>query len=602
VKIIYSKIMALLAITFILGACSGDDDNDTHVVEQKSIVDVATENGSFTTLITALQTTGLDETLADLDATFTVFAPTDAAFALLGEDAINALLADSDALSDILLYHLILASEVDSSAAIAAAGSKIDMANGDQASLSLTGDLLNINLSKVTIADVMADNGVIHIIDAVLLPPAEAGEPTLNIVETAIEDGRFTTLVAALGAADLATALANPDADFTVFAPTDDAFDALGQGTTNALLANIPELTTILQKHVISGAQVDALTAMTLNGSEATTLGGDSVDIAIVDGQLTVGGTNVIITDIYTTNGIIHVIDAVIAEPGDLPPLSLIDVATNAGSFSTLLAALDAADLNDTIANLDASFTVFAPTDEAFAALLSILEIDAETLLTNPDLSDILLYHVLSGEVNSGAAIAAAGTAVPTLNTDAIGISLNGETLNVNTATVTTADVAAANGIIHIVDQVLLPPAEAPDMPTANIVETAVAAGNFTTLVTALQAASLDSVLADEMGEFTVFAPTDAAFDLLGSEAIAGLLADIPSLTDILELHVISGLSVDSVSAFTLTGTSVETVGGEMISIAINDGELLIGGSVISTYDLYTSNGIIHVIDTVITQ
>ncbi|MFT5082659.1 MAG: transforming growth factor-beta-induced protein [Lentisphaeria bacterium] len=601
-KIIYSKIMALLAITFILGACSGDDDNDTHVVEQKSIVDVATENGSFTTLITALQTTGLDETLADLDATFTVFAPTDAAFALLGEDAINALLADSDALSDILLYHLILASEVDSSAAIAAAGSKIDMANGDQASLSLTGDLLNINLSKVTIADVMADNGVIHIIDAVLLPPAEAGEPTLNIVETAIEDGRFTTLVAALGAADLATALANPDADFTVFAPTDDAFDALGQGTTNALLANIPELTTILQKHVISGAQVDALTAMTLNGSEATTLGGDSVDIAIVDGQLTVGGTNVIITDIYTTNGIIHVIDAVIAEPGDLPPLSLIDVATNAGSFSTLLAALDAADLNDTIANLDASFTVFAPTDEAFAALLSILEIDAETLLTNPDLSDILLYHVLSGEVNSGAAIAAAGTAVPTLNTDAIGISLNGETLNVNTATVTTADVAAANGIIHIVDQVLLPPAEAPDMPTANIVETAVAAGNFTTLVTALQAASLDSVLADEMGEFTVFAPTDAAFDLLGSEAIAGLLADIPSLTDILELHVISGLSVDSVSAFTLTGTSVETVGGEMISIAINDGELLIGGSVISTYDLYTSNGIIHVIDTVITQ
>src|SRR5690606_27208246 len=128
----YLKSLAILALSFGLAACgsSSNDDNPPPPSTPMSIVDVAVDNGNFTTLVAALQATGLDDVLDDMDSTFTVFAPTDGAFALLGQDTIDALLADTDTLSDILLYHVISGAEVDSSAAIASAGSTVEMANG----------------------------------------------------------------------------------------------------------------------------------------------------------------------------------------------------------------------------------------------------------------------------------------------------------------------------------------------------------------------------------------------------------------------------------------------------------------------------------------
>jgi uncharacterized surface protein with fasciclin (FAS1) repeats len=137
--------------------------------EPMSIVDVAVSNGSFTTLVAALEATGLDVTLSDMDSSFTVFAPTDDAFALLGDETIAALLDDTDTLTDILTYHVI-GSEIDSSAAISSAGSTVEMVNGDSTGLSLDGDNLLVNTVTVTTVDVEADNGVIHVIDAVLNP------------------------------------------------------------------------------------------------------------------------------------------------------------------------------------------------------------------------------------------------------------------------------------------------------------------------------------------------------------------------------------------------------------------------------------------------
>ena len=126
-KVIKIKaLLILLCSVFLLSACS-DDDDDKPV---STIVDVAVADGNFTTLVTALQTTGLDVTLSDVDATFTVFAPTDDAFALLGEDTINALLADADALSNILTYHVING-QVAASAALNAVGTEVEMVNGD---------------------------------------------------------------------------------------------------------------------------------------------------------------------------------------------------------------------------------------------------------------------------------------------------------------------------------------------------------------------------------------------------------------------------------------------------------------------------------------
>ena len=149
-----------------------DDDDNTHSISapetQTSIVDAAVADGNFTTLVTALQTTGLDATLADLSSTYTVFAPTDQAFALLGDDTINSLLENTETLSDILTYHVISGS-VDSAAATGLAGATATMVNGDDIGISLSGESLLINTATVTTADIITDNGIIHVIDAVIL-------------------------------------------------------------------------------------------------------------------------------------------------------------------------------------------------------------------------------------------------------------------------------------------------------------------------------------------------------------------------------------------------------------------------------------------------
>ena len=601
------KFAATSLLALLLAACNGDDSNSNAIDEPdfQSIVDVASQAGTFTTLVAALEATGLDETLDDTDTTFTVFAPTDAAFDILGSAAVDALLADTELLSDILLYHVVSGAEIDSSQAIDAAGTTLEMANGQSIGISLLGDDLLVNVSLVSVVDIEADNGVIHVIDAVLVPPVDTGSPTQNIVETAVSSGSFTTLVAALQATGLDTTLADDSTTFTVFAPTDDAFEQLGEDNVTALLSDTDTLTELLLQHVVSGAAVDAVTAYTLNGSSALTASGAEIPVLIDGDELRFGGAEIEITDLYTTNGIIHVIDTVVVAEVELPRTdsNIAEVAVAAGSFTTLVAALQATGLDSVIADESTTFTVFAPTDEAFAAAglsaANINDLDMDVL------SDILLYHVVSGaEVLVDAANSIANSRsniVSMANADSAALtSGDGDELYINAATVDAPNVLASNGVIHVIDRVLSPPVDVGE-PTLNIVETAVAAGNFTTLVAALQAAGLDGALADTSSTFTVFAPTDGAFSTIDAAVLESLIADTQTLTDVLELHVISGAAVDSITAFSLNGTEVETLGGDEITIDISDGSLEVGGAVISSFDIYTANGVIHVIDSVIT-
>ncbi len=301
-----------------------------------TILDIATEAGDFTTLLAAIDAAGLTSTIDDGSATLTVFAPTDAAFALLGEAAINDLLADPDTLSDILLYHVVSGTALDSAAATDAVGTTVEMANGDRVGVSARNDSLFLNLSKVTATDIQADNGVIHVIDAVLMPPADATPSESTIVNIAAADERFTTLVAALGATGLDTLLASETDTFTVFAPTDAAFEAMGSANVTALLADLDNLTEILQQHVIADTAVDAVTAYSLSGDAAATVGGADVPISISSKrELRVGGAKVIIADIHASNGVIHVIDTVIVGAAGLPTptLNIAEVANRCGQL-----------------------------------------------------------------------------------------------------------------------------------------------------------------------------------------------------------------------------------------------------------------------------
>ena len=589
-----NKLTALLfaAVLTLQGCGSGTEHHEpapTPEPDPMSIVDVAVANGSFTTLVAALEATGLDVTLSDMDSSFTVFAPTDDAFALLGDGTIAALLDDTETLTDILTYHVIGA-EIDSSAAISSAGSTVEMVNGDSVGLSLDGDNLLVNTVTVTTVDVQADNGVIHVIDAVLMPPAEKGTPTMNIVDTAVAAEDFGTLVTALQAAGLDATLADETQSFTVFAPTDAAFAMIDPVTLDLLLADTEALSDVLLQHVVSG-EVSSVTAYTLNGLSAATASGAEIPIAINSelDTLTFGGATVTTTDIYTTNGVIHVIDMVVVADVELPspPASIVDVAVANGSFTTLVAALQATGLDTVLDDPDATFTVFAPTDAAFS-LLGQETIDA-LLADTETLSDILLYHVIQGSevLQDGALTVAQSDAnkVEMANGAETALSLANNTLFVNKSAVSLADVMADNGVIHVVDQVITVPA-AKGEPTQTIVDIAASNDDFSTLVTALTAADLVTTLSDTSATFTVFAPTNAAFDKIDDATLDGLLADTDALTAILLKHVVNNSEIDSVSAFAANGADVPSIGGDSLSVSLqNFSQTMDGASDEVAYD-----------------
>lgn len=291
--------------------------------EEMTIVDIAVADGRFDTLVAAVVAADLAEALSGGE--WTVFAPTDGAFAKLGLNASNVASAFTKAeLTDILLYH-VLDSEVFSDKALALLGD-VTMANGQIAGLKFfDGDIYVNDDSKIIIADINASNGAIHAVDTVILgpwprteampaPAAPMSAPTGNsIVDIAIADGRFDTLVAAVVAADLAGALSG--GEWTVFAPTDDAFAKLGLNANNIASAlTKAELTDILLYHVLD-SEVFSDKALSLLG-DVTMANGKIAGLKFFDGDIYVNDdSKVIIADINASNGAIHAVDTVILGP-----------------------------------------------------------------------------------------------------------------------------------------------------------------------------------------------------------------------------------------------------------------------------------------------
>ena len=472
---------------------------------------------------TNAQNTGIHDSLvaalvhADLvtalqgDGPFTVFAPTDDAFAAAGIDLTTFDTDEENAtLVDILTYH-VYAGSVE--AAEVTDGMTATMLNGDDATFTVTNESVMIGDATVTMADVMASNGIIHVIDKVLMPPADL----VDIPTVAQGTGIHDSLVAAVIQAELLSTLQG-EGPFTVFAPTDDAFAAAGVDL--AALDNDEgkaALTNILLYHVVSGtvpssAVTDGLVAAAVNGDDLTFTVGDGV---------MVNDANVILADVMASNGIIHVIDKVLIPPvpvteadGDIcynmythtiaagasfdecmayayyedyemngqtftgcynlathtftmvsqaeceaymwtPAVDIAMTAQATTIHNSLVAALAQAELVSTLQG-DGPFTVFAPTDDAFTeAGIDLTALDNEegkALLT-----DILLYHVISGAVPSSAVTD--GLVAAAVNGDDLTFSV-GEDVMVNDANVVLADVPASNGVIHVIDKVLMPPAE----------------------------------------------------------------------------------------------------------------------------------------------
>jgi transforming growth factor-beta-induced protein len=347
------SLIALIAVfALVVAACSSDSEETTTTVAETdtSVLDLAVEAGQFSTLIAAIDAAGLTETLQG-EGPFTVLAPTDAAFEAafeaLGITA-EELLADTDTLTEILLYH-VLGQEADSSVVATLDGQEVPTLQGESILVTVDGGTISINEAQVVSPDLAADNGIVHVINGVLLPPTVAEalgvasapeetttttvpeettttteapmDPTIAeiVVELASADpAEFTILLAAVQAADPAVldALSDPNQELTVFAPTDAAFEAALEtlGITAEDLLASEDLTNILLYHVAPGVflAADVVAAAPIDALP-TLLEGGTLLVQVVDGSVVINeSATVIQADVVASNGVIHVIDAVL--------------------------------------------------------------------------------------------------------------------------------------------------------------------------------------------------------------------------------------------------------------------------------------------------
>jgi uncharacterized surface protein with fasciclin (FAS1) repeats len=561
----------------------GADCTCAGIISNNTVVDIIVNSPDHNTLEAAVIAAELAD---DLSATgpFTVFAPTDAAFALLPSDLITALLADPTGdLASILLYHVVggLAYSTDLSD-----GQVITTLLGQDITVTISMDGVMINNANVIVADIPADNGVVHVIDAVLIPELQP-EPT-TVVDIIVNSPVHNTLETAVIAAGLADDLSG-DGPFTVFAPTDDAFAALPAGVIDALLADpTGALAEVLLYHVVSGT---ALSTDLSDGQMVTTLLGEDVTVTINGSGVFINDAQVIVADILADNGVVHVIDAVLLPPPPPPTNTILDIVVNSADHNTLEAAVVAAGLQSALSGAG-PLTVFAPTDAAFAALPAGV---LDALLADPNgaLTQVLLYHAVGGIALS--TDLADGMMITTIQGQDITVTINANGVFINDAQVIVADIMADNGVVHVIDAVLVPEN---DPEPVTVVDIIVNSPNHNTLEAAVIAAGLADDLAGA-GPFTVFAPTDAAFAALPAGVLDALLADpTGALAQVLLYHVVSG---EALSSSLSNGQAIMTLQGQDVIVTITGTDVFINDAQVTVADIMADNGVVHVINAVLT-
>ncbi|WP_299900849.1 fasciclin domain-containing protein [uncultured Aquimarina sp.] len=429
-------------------ACS-DDDDTTFIPVSMTIADFVADNADYSSLFAALERTNLDVTL-NSNGDFTVFAPNNAAFT---EFLDGAALEDVpvETLEQILLNH-VLDVRAPSSSLSTGYVSNLATESNSSANLSMyintsSGVVINGDVT-VTTADIMTDNGIIHAVDKVI--------PLPTMLTFVGADSNFSTLATVATTTtgfltDFGAVLSGADSNLTLLAPDNDAFTALGD------ISGVPAATIeqILLNHVIAGTNISSSLTTSYGNTLATF--GDSMDNLSIyintDNGVSFNGISTVTqADIVASNGVIHKVGSVITLP------TVVTFATADATFSTLVEALTTLTpstdfvsvLSTDNGTAPAPFTVFAPTNDAFAAITIPTN---ETMLTN-----ILNYHVV-GENNVRSSQLISGP-VTTLNgdvtIDATAPSVTGAG-NTSASNIIVVDVQAANGVIHVIDQVLLP-------------------------------------------------------------------------------------------------------------------------------------------------
>ena len=554
------------------------DNGVVHVIDavllppaaSNTVVDIIVNSPDHEILETAVVAAGLAGTLSG-EGPFTVFAPTDTAFNALPAGTIEALLNDIPLLTSILTYHVAGANVLSTDLYD---GREIRTLNGKVVRVNITPDGVFINDAKVTVADIIADNGVVHVIDAVLLPSS-----ITSVFDIIAGSDVHNTLETGIRAAELVTVLSEEDESYTVFAPTDAAFAALPAGVLEAVLADKDLLRNVLAYHAVD-FEIDSTDLSSVEDfGYLQMLNGKTVTIEVNGDGIIVNNAKIIVADLFADNGVVHVIDAVLLAPDS----TIIDVVRNSPVHTILENLLDAAEFSTPLEGYG-PFTLFAPTNAAIQALPAEV---IQALTDDPGLlEDVLAYHLVPGSALSSDL--SNGLVIETLLGKNVTVTINNDGVFINDAKVVIADIRTDNGVVHVLDAVLLPKSTVIDV--INEVE------DLSTAALLIDFSGLNAVLNGD-GPFTVFAPDDNAFDNAPLELLQYATENQENLQNVLLFHTVPGRAM---STDLSNGQSLVTANGKTLLVSINNDGVFINNAKVIQADLEAENGVVHIIDEVL--
>lgn len=546
-----------------------------------------------TNIVERAQATPSTETLASVlpediastlsgDGPFTVFAPVNSAFSAIDADDLTA---DADLLDEVLNYHVLPGETLSGDISD---GQTVETAGDGSLTFGVSDGTVTVNGKTVTTADIQTQNGVIHLIDGVLLE-------TLDVTSYASVVSETEALASAVTDAGLANTLAT-GGPFTVFAPVNSAFaalDANDDGTVNGDELDGDLRTRVLQYHVVSGEEIPLIGAgLSDDATRATLDAGQNLTFSIdtdADSITAVNGAEIAGT-VEVENGTIHLLNEVLLQSTNVVQRASLDP-----NLTALVDAVNTAGLAGALSDENATFTVFAPPNSAFSGL------DTDAFTGGEDSKETLAGNIVGYHAIQGSALAAEdimdGSTPGTVEGNPVTLRTFADgSVTVNGISVTTADIQVRNGIIHLIDGVLL--------EGLNIAQRATVEPSLSTLVTAVDEAGLTNTLATG-GPFTVFAPTNDAFVAALDENDDGTVGgdELPNnLADILQYHVLNGTTLagditNGGSATTLEGSDVGFAVGTDGSVTVNPDD---EGASVTVADIEVENGVIHIVDTVL--
>nr|XP_033486934.1 periostin, osteoblast specific factor b isoform X4 [Epinephelus lanceolatus] len=407
-----------------------------HVIDRvisavgNTIRDVIEIDDDLTTLSDVAQNSGLLEKLGQ-SGHYTLFAPTNEAFESLGSDVLERLQGDKEVLKALLNFHLL--DSVQCSEAIMT-GTSYETLEGNNIEIGCDGESLTVNgVKMVRKKDIVTINGVIHLIDKVLMP--DSAKQVMELVGSS--QSTFGDLVSELGlSADM-----RADADYTLLAPLNIAFNDEVMSMDQSLLRIILE-NHILKRKIVLG--------QLFNGQQLETIGGKILRVFIYRTAVCIENSCLIRGSKEGSNGALHLMRTLL-KPAEK---TMFEILVENGGFKIFLSLMEAAGLTDLLKQ-EGDFTLFAPSDKAFAGLsendFNLLKSDINALRT------ILLYHINKGVFIGGGLESGVTNLLKSLQGSNLKVMSANNTVQVNSVRVPESDIMATNGVIHFVNQVLYP-------------------------------------------------------------------------------------------------------------------------------------------------